>query len=354
MASSGKSKKIGLPPGSLVHVGSRRQEKPLLDIYCFSPADFEHRQNASLEDCRCFRERGGVVWVNLEGIHDVSLVEKLGSLFDIHPLALEDILDTSHPPKQELFEDNLLILLKTLTFKKGQLIIDREQVSLVLGKDYVISFQERDSPEDTFDSVRKRLEKNGAPIRRRGADYLAYALFDSVVDNYFLILDHFSDCLAELEEELTTNPTRESLSRIHHFRNELGTFRKAVRPLREISGSLLRSDCDLLQEPIRPFLRDLYDHVIQVIDTVEIYRESLANLLDLYLSSASYRMNEVMQVLTVIATIFIPLTFIVGVYGMNFHFMPELSWRWGYPLIWLVMLACVYMMIAFFRKKGWF
>ena len=354
MESFGKAKTIGLAPGSLVHLGERRQENPVLEIYHFTAAVFEKRLQATLDDCRNYPGRDGVTWINLEGIHDVSLVGDLGAIFDIHSLALEDILDTHHPPKMELFENNLLIILKMLTLKADEPAIEKEQVSIVLGRDYVISFQEREPPGDVFNGVRGRLEKSGGPMRRRGADYLAYALFDSVVDSYFVILDHLGDRLAELEEELTKNPTRDALSRIHHFRNELGTLRKAVWPLREIAAGLLRSECDLIGEPIRPFLRDLYDHTVQVIDTVEIYRDSLANLLDLYLSSASHRMNEVMKVLTVIATIFIPLTFIVGVYGMNFHYMPELSWRWGYPLVWLVMAACVGGMIAYFRKKGWF
>ncbi|NLC69956.1 MAG: magnesium/cobalt transporter CorA [Desulfuromonadaceae bacterium] len=348
------TKTVGLAPGSLVHLGTRRQEKPVLDICHFSPVEFEKRQEASLDDCRAYRDRDGVIWINLEGIHDVSLVGDLGAMFEIHSLALEDILDTNHPPKLELFENNLLIILKMLTFNEEKLAIEKEQVSLVLGKNYVISFQEREPLGDVFDGVRGRLEMSGGQMRRRGADYLAYALFDSVVDSYFLILDRLGDRLAELEDELTNEPTREALSRIHHFRNELGTLRKAVWPLREIAANLLRNDFDLIQESIRPFLRDLHDHTIQVIDTIEIYRDSLANLLDLYLSSASHRMNEVMKVLTVIATIFIPLTFIVGVYGMNFHYMPELAWRWGYPLIWLVMVGCVVGMILFFRKKGWF
>jgi len=354
MKSEQKRRKIGLAPGSLVHLGKPCGERPLLKAYHFTPIVFEKLEQATLEDCRRLRDVEGTAWINLEGIHDVSLVEKLGDLFGIHSLALEDILDTHHPPKLEIFENNLLVLLKMLTFNREELTIEKEQVCLVLGKDYVISFQEQETPGDVFDGVRHRLEKSGGQIRRRGADYLAYALFDSVVDSYFLILDHLGDRLSELEEDLTNNPTRETLSGIHHFRNEITTLRKSVWPLREITASLLRSDSDLITDAIRPFLRDLYDHTVQVIDTVEIFRDSLVSLLDLYLSSASHRMNEVMKVLTVIATIFIPLTFIVGVYGMNFHYMPELSWRWGYPFVWLMMVVCVLGMIGFFRKKHWF
>ncbi|MBN1142415.1 MAG: magnesium/cobalt transporter CorA [Deltaproteobacteria bacterium] len=344
---------IGLAPGSLIHVGLRKQERSVLDLYHYGPDFLERRTDIILEDCRSYRESEGVTWINLEGIHDVSLVEGMGALFDIHSLALEDILDTDHPPKLEIFEKNMVLILKMLTFNEERLTIEKEQLSLILGRNHVISFQEREPPGDVFSALRARIEKKGGQIRNRGADYLAYALFDSVVDSYFLILDHLGDHLISLEQELTDHPTRDALARIHRFRSELTTLRRSVWPLREIAGNLLRNDYELVHENIRPFLRDLYDHTIQVIDVLEIYRDSLASLLDLYLSSASHRMNEVMKVLTIIATLFIPLTFIAGVYGMNFKFMPELEWRWGYPLVLLVMAGCGLGMIRFFRKKNW-
>ncbi len=345
-------KKIGLPPGSLVHVGRQKVPQALLSVIDFDSEKLEKRQGLSIEDCRRLKDSPTVSWINMDGIHDVSLVRKLGETFTIHDLALEDILNTQHPPKFEEYESNLLFILKMLRFNPDNLSIEKEQVSLVVGKNYVITFQEE--PGDVFDSVRKRLEKKSGRIRSRGADYIAYALIDSIVDSYFFILDAIHDQVTSLEEELLNNPDREALSRIHHFRNETLMLRKMVRPLREMLGSLLREEIDMIHESTYPYLRDLYDHVLQIMETIETLHETLASLHDLYLSSVSHRMNEVMKILTVIATIFIPLTFIAGIYGMNFENMPELKWKWGYAGVWLVMLASFGGMMGFFKRKKWF
>ena len=345
-------KKIGLPPGSLVHVGRRKVAEALLSVIDFDSEKLEKRQGLSIEDCRQLKDSPTVSWINMDGIHNVSLVRKLGETFTIHDLALEDILNTQHSPKFEEYESNLLFILKMLRFNPDNLSIEKEQVSLVVGKNYVITFQEE--PGDVFDGVRKRLEKKSGRIRSRGADYISYALIDSIVDSYFFILDAINDQMTALEEELLDNPGRDALSRIHHFRNETLVLRKMVRPLREMLGSLLREEVDMIQESTYPYLRDLYDHVLQIMETIETMRETLASLHDLYLSSVSHRMNEVMKILTVIATIFIPLTFIAGIYGMNFENMPELKWEWGYAGVWLVMLACFAGMMVFFKRKKWF
>ncbi|MBN2428921.1 MAG: magnesium/cobalt transporter CorA [Deltaproteobacteria bacterium] len=345
-------KKIGLPPGSLVHVGRQKVPQALLSVIDFDSEKLEKRQGLSIEDCLQLKDSPTVSWINMDGIHDVSLVRKLGETFTIHELALEDILNTQHPPKFEEYESNLLFILKMLRFNPDNLNIEKEQVSLVVGNNYVITFQEE--PGDVFDGVRKRLEKKSGRIRSRGADYISYALIDSIVDSYFFILDAINDQVTALEEELLDNPDRESLSRIHRFRNETLMLRKMVRPLREMLGSLLREEIDMIQPSTYPYLRDLYDHVIQIMETIETMRETLASLHDLYLSSVSHRMNEVMKILTVIATIFIPLTFIAGIYGMNFENMPELKWKWGYAGVWLVMLASFAGMMGFFKRKKWF
>ncbi len=345
-------KKIGLPPGTLIHVGRQKVEEPLLSVIDFGPEKLEKRHGLSIEDCRRLKDTSTVSWINMEGIHDVSLVRTLGQSFDIHDLALEDVLNTQHPPKFEEFESNLLIILKMLRFNPEDLTVEKEQVSLVVGDHYVITFQEQ--PGDVFDGVRKRIEKKSGRIRYRGSDYIAYALVDSIVDSYFFILETLGDQITSLEEELVDNPGREALARIHHFRRETLTLRKMIRPLREMLGSLLREEVPIIQESTLPYLRDLHDHTLQVLESIETLRETLSSLHDLYLSSISHRMNEVMKILTVMATIFIPLTFIAGIYGMNFENMPELKWKWGYPAIWLVMLGCFGGMLAFFKKKDWF
>jgi len=346
-------KKIGLPPGSLVHVGRRKVAEPLLSVIDFDPEKLEKRHGLSIDDCRHLKESADTVsWINMDGIHDVSLVRTLGGIFNIHDLALEDILNTQHAPKFEEYENNLLFILKMLSFDPKGLTVEKEQVSLVVGGHYVITFQEQ--PGDVFDGVRKRLEKKSGRIRNRGPDYIAYALIDSIVDSYFFILEAISDHVTNLEEELVDNPDRGALSRIHHFRNETLLLRKAVRPLREMLGTILRQEVPMIQESTYPYLRDLYDHIIQIMETIETLRETLSSLHDLYLSSVSHRMNEVMKILTVMATIFIPLTFIAGIYGMNFENMPELKWEWGYPALWLVMLSCFGGMVMFFKRKKWF
>jgi magnesium transporter len=345
-------KKIGLPPGSLVHVGRRKIAEPLLSAVYFDAENLEKRREISVEDCQWLKNNPTVSWINMDGIHDVSLVRRIGEIFAIHELALEDILNTQHPPKFEEYDDNLLFILKMLRFNPDRLRIEQEQISLVVGSNYVITFQEEVG--DVFDGVRKRLEIKSGRIRSRGADYLAYALIDSLVDSYFFILDALIDQITALEEELLNDPGQETLGRIHHFRNETLMLRKLVRPLRDMLGILLREEIDLIHESTYPYLRDLYDHVARIMDTVETLRETLANLHDLYLSSVSQHMNEVMKTLTIIATIFIPLTFIAGVYGMNFEYMPELKWKWGYAAVWLLMLACFAGMMGFFKRKKWF
>jgi magnesium transporter len=345
-------KKIGLPPGSLVHVGRKKVEIPLLSVIDFDPEKLEKRTGLTIDDCMELKKTSTVSWINLNGIHDVSLVRALGEALDIHALALEDILNTQHQPKFEEFENNLLIILKMLKFNPEKLSVEKEHLCLVVGEHYVLSFQEEEG--DVFDGVRKRLEKKSGRIRTRGPDYIAYALIDSVVDSYYFILEAMGDQITILEEQLVDNPNRETLAKVHHFRNETLMLRKMVWPVREMLGSLLREDVPLIKESTIPYLRDLYDHALQVLENIETMRETLSSLHDLYLSSISHRMNEVMKILTVMATIFIPLTFIAGIYGMNFENMPELKWEWGYPVVWLVMLGCLGGMLLFFKKKDWF
>jgi magnesium transporter len=281
----------------------------------------------------------------------VGSIEKLGENFGIHRLVLEDILNTEHTPKIEVYEDYLFFTLKMITLgeDKG---IESEQVSIILGDNYVISFQEKEG--DVFDPVRERLRGQKGKIRARGADYLLYALVDVIADNYFVIIDAYGDILEELEDEIFMEPREDHLQVVQQSKRDLIKLRKSVFPLREAVLFLERSDTKLVKAETAPFFRDVYDHVLHVTESIESFRELNTGLKDIYLSRLSMKMNEVMQTLTIIATIFIPLTFVAGVYGMNFENMPELGWKYGYLAVWIVMLAITTLLIFYFRRKRWF
>jgi magnesium transporter len=344
------SEKAGFPPGTLVHVGEKKVEKTRITVLDYDELHLQEEELETIAECLPVKDRPAVRWINVDGLHQAEILETIGDCFGIHPLVLEDILNTGQRPKVEDFGDYIYIVLKML-YSEDNGEIAEEQLSLVLGPTFVISFQEREG--DVFDPVRERIRNGRGRIRKMGSDYLAYALIDSVVDNYFIVLEKLGEEIEFLEEELVTNPTTETLQVIHNLKRELVFLRRSVWPLRESISGLERGASALIQESTGVFLRDVYDHTIQVIDTVEIFRDIVSGMLDIYLSSVSNRMNEVMKVLTIIATIFIPLTLIAGIYGMNFQYMPELQWRWGYPMVWLVMLAIVALMAVYFRRKGW-
>jgi magnesium transporter len=346
------SKKVGLPPGTLIHVGEKRAEQVRISIIDYDETQFQEKEAKTVEECFPFKDKPTVTWINIDGLHDVEIIEKIGKHFGLHSLLLEDILHTEQRPKMEDFEDYLFIVLKMLYYDQEEHeIIQAEQVSLILGANFVLSFQEREG--DVFNVIRDRIRTGKGRIRKAGADYLAYSLVDAIVDNYFIILERLGEKIESIEEELVTNPTPETLQTIHHLKREMIFLRKSVWPLREVINVLERGESALIQESTGIYLRDLYDHTIQVIDSIETFRDMVSGMLDIYLSSISNKMNEVMKVLTIIATVFIPLTFIAGIYGMNFEYMPELGWRWGYPVVWLVIVAVIITMVFYFRKKKW-
>lgn len=350
---SSSPKKIGLPPGSLVHVGEQKVSSPVLSYTSYGGDHYQAKTDVALKDCLELKGTGKTNWINLDGIHDVAQVDGLGQAFGVHPLALEDILNTGHPPKLEEFDDNLLIIAKMFYYDDAVAKIDMEQVSLVLADaDTVLTFQER--PGDVFAGVRERLKRKGGRIRTRKGDYLAYALIDSIVDSYFHVLGKITDRTDFLETELLRHPSQDLLQQVHQLKGQLILLRKAIWAMREVCAGFLHNESELIDDAITPYLRDLYDHSVQALDIVESLREALIGLVDLYMSSVSQRMNEIMQILTIMASIFIPLTFIAGIYGMNFELMPELKWRYGYPMVWTVMLACVVGMLWFFKRKKWF
>lgn len=343
--------KIGTLPGTLVHVGETRTAIPRLTTLRYNAEQVVEFATSTVAEARAGLSDASVTWLNLDGLHQVELLEEIGSAFGVHPLVLEDILNTDHRPKFEAHDQSLFLVTKMLTFNHEQHEIINEQISLVLGANYVITFQER--PGDLFDGLRERIRTNKGRLRRLGPDFLTYCLLDQIIDRYFVLLEQIGDHIEQLEEELIDRPDRALLHRIHHEKREMILLRRAIWPLREVIGGLQRDESGLVTAATQPFLRDLYDHTIQIIDTIETFRDLITGMLDLYLSSVSNRMNEIMKVLTIISTLFIPLTFLVGVYGMNFDVLPELHWRWGYFVLWGVMLASAGGMFVFFRRKRW-
>ena len=346
-----RSKKAGLPPGALVHIGKKKTEKVDITVIDYDEKNFQEKKVKTIEECFPFKDKPTVTWINIDGIHDVEIIEKLGKHFGLHPLLLEDILNTDQRPKMEDFGDYIFVVLKMLDYDENKDEIKSEQVSLILGSNYVISFQE--SVGDVFDPARERIRNGKGRMRKMGADYLIYSLMDAIVDEYFIILEKIGEKIEDMEEELVTNPTPETLQMIHGLKRDMIFLRKSVWPLREVINGMQRAESPLIRESTGIYLRDVHDHTIQVIDTIETYRDMISGMLDIYLSSISNKMNEVMKVLTIIATIFIPLTYIAGIYGMNFRYMPELEWRWGYFVVLLFMAVIGILMVVYFRRKRW-
>lgn len=349
-----RHQKPGTPPGTVV--APPQAAPPEVTIFGFDGnqcLEEKHVGLEALERIDADREHG-TIWINVDGLAEATLIEKIGERFGLHPLALEDVMGTHQRAKVESYDDHLYVVLKMVSFRDG---LEAEQVSIFLGPRYVISFQER--PGDCLEIIRERLRKGKGRVRTAGADYLAYAIIDAIIDHYFPVLEGLGERLEHLESEILTDPSAETVAAIHEIRRELLGLRKAAWPLREAMATLYREENELISEATRPYLRDCYDHTIQLIDVVETYRELAAGLVDIYLSSLGQKNNEVMKVLTIIATIFIPLSFIAGLYGMNFNpasspwNMPELNWAWGYPFALALMSCTAFGLLYFFFRKGW-
>lgn len=346
-----RSHKTGLPPGTPVHIGERKSESTRVTSMHFDDERVIERDINTPEEVRALREGPGMNWFTITGLHDIEKLTAIGSAFDLHPLVLEDIFNTDQRPKFEDYGEYVFIVLKRLGNNSMTSDILTEQISLILGQNLVIAFLESES--EIFDGIRERLRSNRGRMRKSGADFLIYALMDNVVDNYFAIFETLGERIEALQNTLITRPTPESLQTLHVLKREILFLRKSVWPLREVVSAMQRGDSPLIQLETRTYLRDVYDHTIHVIDTIETYRDMLSSMLDIYLSSLSNRLNEVIKVLTIITTVFMPLTFIVGIYGMNFHNMPELSWRWGYPAVLLLLGLIAGGMLVYFRRKKW-
>ncbi len=345
-----RSSKTGLPPGSVLHIGERKTDQPVITILDYNDTDVEEKQALYVEECFPFKEKDSITWINVEGLHQTEIIRKIGAHFGMHPLLQEDIANTEQRPKVDYFENYIVIIAKMLLFDEKEKAVVSEQVSLVLGRNFVISFQEG-VHGDVFDAVRDRIRKGR--FAKHGADYLMYSLLDAIVDKYFDILEKLGEHIEFLEEELIKSPTLETLQQMYHLKTEMIYLRKSVWPLREVLSSLQRSETHLIDKSIHFYIRDVYDHTVQVIDTLETFRDMLSGMLEIYLSSISNRLNEVMKVLTIISTIFIPLTFITSLYGMNFRFMPELGWKWGYFATLGLMVIVTGFMLYYFKRKRW-
>jgi magnesium transporter len=346
------SRKAGLPPGTIVFMGTQRVEHTTITVIDYDEDGVRERELGTPEEATSYLREDTVTWFNVTGLHDTGILQRLGEVFGLHPLIMEDVANTGQRPKIEDMGGYLFLAAKMLyRARDGGEHACAEHVSAIIGKNYVLSFQE--VPGDVFDLIRERIRSGKGRIRRMGADYLAYALLDAIVDNYFVVLETVGDEIEELQDAALLDPDKAALQHIHRLKGEMLFLRKNLWPLREVVAGLDKSGSDLIQEATGPYLRDVYEHTVHVIDTVENLRDMLSTALDMYMTMVSHRMNEVMKVLTIMATIFIPLTFIAGIYGMNFEFMPELKWRFGYGAVWLVMAAAAAGMIYYFRRRRW-
>ncbi|HSM46489.1 MAG TPA: magnesium/cobalt transporter CorA [Draconibacterium sp.] len=344
--------KLGMPPGSLVFTGEQKMANVDITVFNYDETfSVEHNPKSLNEVEELIRNLKGVTWINIDGLHDETFIEGLSTLLDIHKLTMEDILSVGQRPKLEEHSNYLHVVIKEITLDQTEEIIEYEQISFILKDNILVSFQERTG--DVFDGVRKRIREGKGTIRKRGADYLMYALLDNVVDHYFVVLETYGEKLEDLETELLENPNNHTLTKLHNFRRETLGLRRTVYPLRELIAAMEKLDDPLFTRENKVFTRDLYDHIIKVIETVEIFRDMTSSLLDLYINSVSNKTNEIMKVLTILTSIFIPLSFISGVYGMNFQNMPELTYKYGYFVILGVMAAVFAGMLIFLRRKKW-
>ena len=345
------SRKVGLPPGTLVYVGEERTEPVRITVTDYNETHFHEATVQTIQACLHFRDPETVTWIHIEGIHETEIIEEIGEHFGVNLLVLEDLMSPTQIPKMEVYADYVFIILKNLDYDATTLSVYREQIGLLIGENFVVSFQENSA--GLFTPLQNRLRNAQGKVRQMRADYLAYALIDVIVDHYFIALEQLSDAIQVVEEESIADPTPEVLGKINVLRKECLLLRRPLLPLRDVVDEILEGEIPLLGKGTHLYFRDVYDHLIQVIQTLETFRSTVSGLFNTYTSAVSHRMNEVMKVLTIVATFFIPLTFIAGIYGMNFKFMPELETQWGYPAVLLVMMGVGLVMFIYFKLKKW-
>ena len=340
---------IGAPPGTLFYNGEQRTDRIKITLIEYNDAEFFEDEYYDLSDCLSHVKPNMVKWINVEGLHKPELVEAIGKIYNIHPLTMEDIVHVDQRPKFEDYDHYVVSIMKMISYTDS---VISEQLAIVLCENTVISFQEPHSG-DAFDIIRTRLRQAKGRVRKLGADYLAYALMDAVVDCYFTAIEKIGDKIEEIEEEIISDSDKKSLLQLYHLKREMIYLRKQVWPMRDMINNMIRSETKLINDSSDIYLRDLSDHVTRIIDTVETYRDLLSGIMDIYLSTNANKMNEVMKVLTIMSSIFIPVTFIAGVYGMNFENMPELKTQNGYFITWAVMLSIIVGLIVYFKRKKW-
>jgi magnesium transporter len=348
---SRKTRKSGLPPGTVLYTGREKSEKASIHLMDYTAGKLLEKDVKSVDGCFEFRDEPSTTWINITGIHDTEMIERIGKHFGLHPIILEDIASVDQRPKMEDLGDYIYIVLNMLSYDERKKEVKSEQVSIILGRRFVISFLE--DPGDVFENIRERIRNEKGKIRKLGNDYLAYSLIDAIVDNYFIILELLGNSIDELETHILENPNSNVMYKVQQMKRELIYIRKSVWPLRELISNIERSDSKLINPPTKIYYRDLYDHTVEVMEAVETFRDLASGMIDIYLSSLNNRMNEIMKVLTIISTIFIPLSFIASLYGMNFHYMPELSWKYGYVMVWVIILFAAGTMLMFFKRRKW-
>lgn len=345
------SEKLGLIPGSLVHVGDVLEAQSKISVIDYTEESVKEKQFHSISEVLQYKDTPSVTWVIIEGLAEVEIVEEIGNMFGIHPLVLEDILHTHQRAKLEEYDDYLYIVLKCLFPSHDGFSINDEQISLIVLKDFVFMFKEKS--DELLYPLLQQIRKSHGRIRHVESDYLMYAILDMIVDQNFLVLDAIDDRVNVLEDELYTDPRQETLYAIQKLKREIIRIKKFVSPIRELLAGLLRSDSVLINADTHDYIKDVSDHIIHIIESIESYRDVLSAMIEIHMSNVSNKMNEVMKVLTVFASIFIPMTFLAGVYGMNFDYMPELRWKWAYPTLWTVFIVISIVSLVYFKRKKW-
>lgn len=340
----------GQAPGTLVFIGNQKMEAPLIQIMQYNAEYIEEHENISIEEAFENIKSSGVNWINIYGLHDLDLIKKIGKIFNIPSLILEDVVNTDQRPKYEDAENHDIFFLKMLRQDQDSRI-HAEQVSIILGENYIITLQERRG--DVFTPVRERIRKNKGRLRLNNNDYLAYALMDTILDNYTYLIERIGSQVEDLEDRLFSRNDEELVEEIYSFKTELNYLRKTVRPVKDLMLSLLKSENSFFQESNSQYLRDLYDLVVQSTEAIELYNSLVADQLNIYNTNVSNRLNEVMKVLTIFASMFIPLTFLAGIYGMNFRFLPELEYKYSYPIFWVIVIITVIVLLSYFKRKKW-
>lgn len=345
------SGKLGLPPGSLVHVGEVKTEATNITVIDYTHDEIRQFSADTIDQLLPYFSQNSVTWIDIAGLTNVSIIESIGEHLDIHPLVLEDVLNTKQRSKLEIYEHYLFFVAKAVCGAGDSLTIQYEQISMLVLNNCLITF--RESADDLFSPIQRRLENSQGRFRNHGTDYLAYAILDTIVDQYFVINEMLDPAFEAIEEELLNSPSTQTLATIQKIKRELVYLRKTVSPLRELLSQVHRNDSELIQERTLIYFADVFDHALRIVESLDSYRDLATGMLDIYLSSVSNKMNETMKVLTVFASIFIPLTFIAGIYGMNFEHMPELKWKWSYPLLWVLFITIPVALIVYFRRKQW-